>query len=99
MIYIDNKTRISVIDDRCVQIEKLKLVTPKGKDEKNPYEKWVWVGYYGTVEQALVGALSKRLFEVAETEQTLETLISYIKNLKEDLLNLKIENPKKMGAD
>ena len=96
MIYIDEKTRISTIDERCVQLEKLKTISPKNSE---PYDKWMWVGYYGTVEQALVGALSKRLFEAAQTEHTLETLLSYIREIKSDFANLKIENPKKMGAN
>lgn len=76
MIYINDKVRISRIDDKNLQLEALEDVV--SKKDKTVSQQWQWQGYYGTLEAAARGALKKMLFDTADEELALREVISHI---------------------
>ena len=57
-----------------------KIVTPK---DKEPYEDWVWAGYYADERQAVAGCLRKEIMEsnlngVKEITEYIETMTEII---------------------
>lgn len=75
MIYINDKTRISKLDDFSLQIEVLRKIHGKNGEER---EEWKWYGYYGDLASALVGVYKKQLYDSTEQKLLLEDVISYI---------------------
>lgn len=76
MIYINDYLRISKIDENCLQLEIYRNVT--SKKTKCISKKWQWCGYYGSVKDALVGALRKSLYSCTENELEIKSVISRI---------------------
>lgn len=78
MIYITEKLRIVRLDGLNLQLEELCEVRNK-KTSETRYE-WKWHGYYGDLRSALMGALNKQLFDLADGEikKTLQTAIDEI---------------------
>lgn len=89
MLQINDKIRISKLDESNLVIEKYKIVS---SEEKGTRPEWVRCGYYGSVKAALVGVLKYELFDSLEEEMTLKDLINKIDesvNLIEKIVNLK----------
>lgn len=85
MIYINEKLRISKLDDRNLQLEEHRNgVNPKTKEE---VWSWKWCGYYGDLRTACLGALSKIMFDYADEELTLKEVLSKIDEAREQIEN------------
>lgn len=76
MIYITDDIRISKVDENCLQIEIRKPVI--SKNTKKTTMQWKWFGYYGSLKDALKGALKKQLFDLTEDELQAEDLFERI---------------------
>lgn len=87
MIYINDKLRISKVDDNCLQIEALKETTSKSTKEISL--KWMWQGYYGDLRSAMLGVLKKQLFDTAGEEIQLKNIISRIESAEKNILGAK----------
>ena len=86
MIYINEKLRIRKIDDRNLQLEEYRKPNEKSGTIKEDTEKWRWCGYYGDLKSALLGALTKQLFDSVENELTLKDVISRIDEARADII-------------
>lgn len=84
MIYINNKLRISKVDDNCLQIEVNKETVSKKTKEKTM--KWQWAGYYGDLKSAFIGILKKKLFSLMEEELALKDIIDRIDKSEKNIL-------------
>lgn len=84
MIYVNDKLRISKVDDNCLQIEVLKETISKKTKEKTM--KWQWAGYYGDLTNAFIGILRKHLFNLVEEEVNLKDIISRIKTIESNIV-------------
>lgn len=85
MIYINEKLRISKLDERNLQIEEYrKGINPKTKQES---WSWKWCGYYGDLKTALLGVLSKKLFDSTDEEIKLVELVGKIEEAREQIIN------------
>ncbi len=85
MIYINEKLRISKCDNLNLQIEEYrKGINPKTKEE---VWSWKWCGYYGDLKTALLGVLSKKLFDSVDEELTLKELVSKIDEARQEIIN------------
>lgn len=64
MIYINERLRISRLDEYNLQLEEYR----KGINPKTKEEVWSWkrCGYYGNLKSACFGALSKIMFDYAD---------------------------------
>ena len=85
MIYINNTLRIRKLDDgKNLQLEEYR----EGKDthKGKASTKWRWCGYYGDLKSALLGALSKQLFDSAQNEMTIKEVISKIDKARADII-------------
>ena len=84
MIYINDKLRIKKLDDRNLQLEEYR----EGKDthKGKATTKWRLCGYYGDLKSALLGALTKQLFDSAENELTLKDIISRIDEARAEII-------------
>lgn len=86
MIYINDKLRIRKLDDRNLQLEEYRKPSEKSGTIKENTEKWRWCGYYGDLKSALLGALTKQLFDSAENELTLKDIISRIDEARAEII-------------
>ena len=88
MIYINDKLRISKVDERCLQIEKYKTVEKKenGRKTGEILNRWEWAGFYGDIKSALIGVLRKQLFDSTDEELTLKQLIEKIDAAENEIL-------------
>lgn len=86
MIYINDKLRIRKLDDRNLQLEEYRKPSEKSGTIKENTEKWRWCGYYGDLKSALLGALTKQLFDSAENELTLKDIISRIDEARAEVI-------------
>lgn len=86
MIYINDKLRIRKLDDRNLQLEEYRKPSGKSGTIKENTEKWRWCGYYGDLKSALLGALTKQLFDSAENELTLKDIISRIDEARAEII-------------
>ena len=85
MIYINDKLRISKLDERNLQLEEYrKGVNPKTKEE---VWSWKWCGYYGDLRTACLGALSKIMFDYVDEELTLKEVLAKIDEAREQIAN------------
>ena len=86
MIYINDKLRIRKLDDRNLQLEEYRKPSEKSGTIKENTEKWRWCGYYGDLKSALLGALTKQLFDSVENELTLKDVVSRIDEARADII-------------
>lgn len=85
MIYINEKLRISKLDERNLELQEYrKGVNPKTKEE---VWSWKWCGYYGDLRTACLGALSKIMFDYADEEMTLKEVLAKIDEAREQIAN------------
>lgn len=85
MIYINEKLRISKLDERNLELQEYrKGVNPKTKEE---VWSWKWCGYYGDLRTACLGALSKIMFDYADEETTLKEVLAKIDEAREQIAN------------
>lgn len=85
MIYINEKLRISKLDEYNLQLEEYrKGINPKTKEE---VWSWKWCGYYGDLRTACLGALSKIMFDYAEEELPLKEVLAKIDLAREQIAN------------
>ncbi len=84
MIYISDTLRITKLDDNCLQLEAYKPVT--SKKHGTTTMQWKWLGYYGDVKTALMGALKKQLFDCADEEIEVKNLIERIEQAENNIL-------------
>lgn len=85
MIYINDKLRIRKLDDgKNLQLEEYR----EGKDthKGKTTAKWRWCGYYGDLKSALLGALTKQLFDSVENELTLKDVVSRIDEARAEII-------------
>ena len=86
MIYINDKIRIAKADDKNLQLEIYKDVKSKKAGELS--KQWIWAGYYGDLESALMGVLKKQLFDTADEELKIKSLAQKIDEAKDEIRNL-----------
>ena len=85
MIYINDKLRIRRLDTRSLQLEEYREAEDCNlTKQKEP--KWRWCGYYGDLKSALLGALTKQLFDSVENELTLKDVISKIDEARAEII-------------
>ena len=84
MIYINSTLRINQLDKYNLQLEEYK----EGKDAPlgKATIKWRRVGYYGDLKSALLGALSKQLFDCAKNEMTIKEVIAKIDEARAEIV-------------
>lgn len=84
MIYINEKLRISKLDERNLELQKYrKGVNPKTKEE---VWSWKWCGFYGDLRTACLGALSKIMFDYVDEETTLKEVLAKIDLAREQVV-------------
>ncbi len=86
MIYINNTLRIRRLDDRNLQLEEYRKPSEKSGTIKENTEKWRWCGYYGDLKSALLGALSKQLFDSTQNEMTIKEVIAKIDEARAEIV-------------
>ena len=86
MIYINDHLRIKVLDARNLQLEEYREPDPENQKRKDDKPKWFLCGYYGDLKSALLGALSKRLFDCAQNEMTIKEVIPKIDEARADII-------------
>ena len=84
MIQINEKIRITRLDEKNLQLEEYRnVVNKKTKEER--FE-WCWLGYYGDLKSAINGVLKHCLMELAnENIKTLSELVERIDNIDKEL--------------
>lgn len=89
MLQINDKLRIRRLDDKNIIIEELNgnIVN---KHTKEARAGWQWRGYYGTLESALKGILSKQLLDSIDDEITLKEVLDKIEQVRQEIKNAKI---------
>lgn len=80
---INEKTRIIRKDAHCLELQELRQVKNSAGEIK---DRWAFVGYYGHVESALLGALDKRLFDSVKNQSDIEQMFEEIKEAKAEIL-------------
>ena len=91
MIQINDKIRITRLDNLNMQIEVLSdIINPKTKEKRKG---WKWYGYYGDLKSAINGVLKHCLMELLDEDiKNLEQLAKRIdeidKELKENIKKL-----------
>lgn len=85
MIYINDKLRISKLDERNLELQEYR----KGVNPKTKEEVWSWklCGYYGDLRTACLGALSKIMFDYVDEETTLKEVLAKIDESREQIEN------------
>ena len=83
MIQITDTLRIVKKDDLNLAIEKLETVI--SRKTKEPTLQWVHKGWYGDLKSALKGIVNKQLFDLADTETTLNNLIFQIDEINNNI--------------
>ena len=86
MIYINDKLRISRYDALNLQIEELTKVTSK-KTKEERYE-WMNIGFYSNLKSAFQGILSRKLFDVADEEISVQNVIEKINEVYENIIDI-----------
>ena len=86
MIYINSTLRIRRLDPKCLQLEEYHKPDPKKPKTKDDTPKWRWCGYYGDLKSALLGALSKQLFDSAQNEMTIKEVIAKIDEVRAEII-------------
>ena len=76
-----NNPGILVIDDEKFYVN---------KHTKEARAGWQWRGYYGTLESALKGILSKQLLDSIDDEITLKEVLDKIEQVRQEIKNAKI---------
>lgn len=82
-LYLTDTLRISRADELNLHLEEFREVKShknRYQDEAKVTEKWVFVGYYGTVELAMTGAIQLLNCKAVE-EETITTLEEFIANM------------------
>lgn len=93
MLQITENLRIVRHDDKNIVVEYLDTVT--GRKDGDIRKEWHIYGYYGKLEQAVLGALDKQLFDSIDEEQTLQDIVARIERARTEILNaLKTNNNK-----
>ena len=89
MLQINDKLRIRRTDEKNLVIEEYsdKIVNPRTKEITSG---WQWCGYYGTLESALKGILSKQLLDSIDDEITLKEVLDKIEQVRQEIKNAKI---------
>lgn len=82
MLQINEKLRISKLDDKNLQIEQLKEVESK---KLGKHKEWCWCGYYSTLKSALLGVLTKQLFDSVDEQTTLIDTINTITKAENEI--------------
>ena len=96
MIYINEKLRIRKLDGLNLQLEEYRnVVNKKTKEER---VEWCWLGYYGDLKSALLGALNKQLFDCADEQIDLEEVVAKIESARQSIINA-VEDLKNNGGD
>ena len=85
MIYINSTLRIRRLDPRNLQLEEYREAEDCNLTKQKGH-KWFLCGYYGDLKSALLGALSKRLFDCAQNEMTIKEVISKIDEARADII-------------
>ena len=86
MIYINSTLRIRRLDPKCLQLEEYHKPDPKKPKTKDDTPKWYRCGYYGDLKSALLGALSKQLFDSAQNEMTIKEMIAKIDEARAEII-------------
>ncbi|MBQ9728200.1 MAG: hypothetical protein IJV85_01245 [Clostridia bacterium] len=86
MIYINNTLRIRRLDPNCLQLEEYRKPDEKSGTTKDNAAKWRRCGYYGDIKTALLGALSKQLFDCAKNEMTIKEVIAKIDEARAEII-------------
>jgi hypothetical protein len=88
--------RVCRCDDRNLELEELRHVKVRpNKHVKKAYEteKWVSIGYYSSLPQAVNGALNAEESNLtAKEKMTLETIVVELTSLSEDLKKAVVES-------
>ena len=79
MLYINDKVRISKIDERNLMVEYHKNV--KDKVTKQIKQEWVFEGYYYSLENALVGVMKKYSRDVVNVADDIHTAIKTLNDM------------------
>ena len=89
MLYIDRATRIRVLDQYNLVLEKSK----QRKDSKSGKSKRVWniIGYYGNLGEALRGVIEHRLFCSIKQKQDLDNIVGLINDISKKIGDLKYD--------
>ena len=86
MIYINEKIRIRKLDDgKNLQLEEYRQIGDC-RFTKQSGGKWYWCGYYGDLKSALLGALSKQLFDSVDDELDLKDIVSKIDDARAEIV-------------
>lgn len=88
MLQINDRLRIRKNDERNLIIEEynMNILDQKTKEVRSG---WQWVGYYGTLQDALIGILNKQLFDSVEEELTLKDIITKINKVENEIQDIK----------
>ena len=86
MIYITETLRIAPLDGLNLQLEELCEI--RNKKTGDTRKEWKWLGYYGDLRSALVGALKKQLFNAVDgdTKMDLQAVVLEIDNATERII-------------
>lgn len=84
MIYINDTLRITKLDEVNLQLEQYRTYSLRDGTVKHS---WKRVGYYGDLKTALLGALSKELFDCPTNEMTLKEVLAKIDKTREEIIN------------
>ena len=79
MLYINEKVRMSKIDNRNIMVEYLKDVVDR--QTKETKQEWVVLGYYYDLVNALKGVLKKYSREVVNEASDLDNAVKRLENL------------------
>ena len=84
MFQINDKVRIRKVDEYSLAIEVNRKVKNKKTGEVSM--KWAFDGYYGNLQGALLGVLSKELFNTTEEKTTLTNIVKKIDAAKKEII-------------
>ena len=87
MIYINSTLRIRRLDPKCLQLEEYHKPDPKKPKTKDDTPKWYRCGYYGDLKSALLGALTKQLFDSVSNEMTIKEVVSVIDKARGEIIS------------
>lgn len=82
MLKINDSLRIRKYDSKNLVIEGLKTVKRRKGGET---QKWVILGYYGELNQALEGIINKKLFDCVEKELQIKDILREIEEIKKEI--------------
>lgn len=89
MLQINDRLRIRKNDERNLIIEEynMNILDQKTKEVRSG---WQWVGYYGTLQDALIGILNKQLLDSVDEELEIKDVLGKIEQVKQEIKNAKI---------